>query len=95
MSDEDDLTGFLEPVSPELVLVAPELRERAIAALPPVELDLRRPLPPRTAAIAPAPAPGQTPFRSVLIGAASIGAVAFVVCTLVVLTLTEVADALR
>jgi hypothetical protein len=88
---DDDLTGFLEPISPELALVSPELRERAIAALPPVELDRRRPLPPPR----PAPAPELTPLRSVLLGAASIGVIAFVACTLVVLTLTEVADALR
>jgi len=88
---DDDLTGFLEPISPELALVSPELRERAIAALPPVELDRRRPLPPPR----PAPAPELTPLRSVLLGAASIGVIAFVACTLVILTLTEVADALR
>ena len=91
MPYDDDLTGFLEPLSPELALVSPELRERAIAALPPVELDRRRPLPPPR----PAPAPELTPLRSVLLGAASIGVIAFVACTLVVLTLTEVADALR
>lgn len=91
MPYDDDLTGFLEPISPELALVSPELRERAIAALPPVELDRRRPLPPPR----PAPAPELTPLRSVLLGAASIGVIAFVACTLVVLTLTEVADALR
>jgi hypothetical protein len=90
---DDHLTGFLEPISPELALVSPELRERAIAALPPVERDRRRPVPPPLPAIA--PAPELTPLRSVLLGAASIGALAFVVCTLVVLTLTEVADALR
>lgn len=93
MPDDDDLTGFLEPISPELALVSPELRERAIAALPPVELDRRRPLPPPRPA--PAPGPELTPLRSVLLGAASIGVIAFVACTLVVLTLTEVADALR
>ena len=91
MPYDDDLTGFLEPISPELALVSPELRERAIAALPPVELDRRRPLPPPR----PAPAPELTPLRSVLLGAASIGVIAFVACTLVILTLTEVADALR
>jgi hypothetical protein len=90
---DDDLTGFLEPISPELALVSPELRSRAIAALPPFELDRRLPLPPPRPA--PEPVAELTPLRSVLLGAATIGALAFVACTLVVLTLTEVADALR
>jgi hypothetical protein len=77
-------------LSPELVLVTPELRQRAVALLPPFELDRRAPLPPRRAA-----APAPPPLRGVLAGAVSLGVTAFVLCTLLVLILTEVADALR
>jgi hypothetical protein len=77
-------------LSPELVLVTPELRQRAVALLPPFELDRRAPLPPPRA---PAPAPPSR--RRVLAGTLSLGMTALVLCTLLVLTLTEVADALR
>lgn len=89
MSTGDDLGAAVDPISPELALVAPELRERAIAALPPVELYRPLPFPPR-----PVP-PVRAPLVAVLAGIVRLGVVALVACTLVVLVLTEVADAVR
>lgn len=77
-------------LSPELVLVTPELRQRAVALLPPFELDRRAPLPPPRA-----PVPATPSLARVVAGTLSVGMTALVVCTLLVLTLTEVADALR
>jgi hypothetical protein len=81
-----------EPISPELVLVSPELRDLAIAALPPIQLDVRRPLPP---AVVPTPRRHDQRVGVLLRGVVGLGLVAFSICTIGVLTLTLIADALR
>ena len=89
----DVLADTFGPISPELVLVTPELRHLALAALPPFELD-RRP----AVAIRPLAAPAQAPRASLardLRAIAVFGLVMFLACTVLVLTLTEVADAIR
>ena len=44
-----------EPISPELVLVSPDLRERALVALPAVDAEALFVVAPRAAQLAPAP----------------------------------------
>ena len=75
-----------EVISPELVLVSPELRERAIADLPVIELDawIPRPRVSRSRSLG-------APILDFL----RIGAVAFATAVAVVTALTIVADALR
>lgn len=88
----------VEAISPELVLVCPELREEALAALPDVTWASFV----QTARIRAAPAPAEAPARTALRGfAADLGvsllwaltAVALVIAATLALTLA--ADALR
>jgi hypothetical protein len=80
----------LDLISPELALVCPELRARAIAALPPIELDRRAPLPPLRSAPQP-----RARLPEALAGIAVTSLLAFVACVGVVLAMTEVANAVR
>ena len=82
-----------ETISPELVLVCPELRMRAIAALPDPDWDniLAR-VRIRAAATEPAPA---APVWSSLVAPVVVSAAFFVAVVLATLTLTLVADAVR
>jgi hypothetical protein len=75
-----------EPISPELVLVCPELRERALAALPAAPVAV--PAPPRRASVL-------RETASDLARLALLGTVAILSTAAVTLVLTVVADATR
>jgi hypothetical protein len=86
-----------EPISPELALVCPDLRERAIAALPDLEFwavvrAVRVPAP------VPVPVP-QSRRAAVLVrqglGALLVPLAALAFCSMLTLVLTLVADSLR
>jgi hypothetical protein len=52
-----DVAAAVHPISPELVLVSPELRERALASLPSIDPDALFLVPPRPEVDARAPLP--------------------------------------
>ena len=88
----------VEAISPELVLVCPELREEALAALPDVTWASFV----QTARIRAAPAPAEAPTQAALrgfaadLGASLVWALAAVALVIVAtLALTLAADALR
>ena len=99
-----------EAISPELVLVSPELRALAIAALPPIELERSTSMPPRSPPEQIARAPieeassstlppqrrrTEQRARSVLRHVVWVGFLAFAAVSIVVLFLTLVANAVR
>jgi heme/copper-type cytochrome/quinol oxidase subunit 2 len=89
--------ALLEPISPELALVCPELRQQAIAALPDFTWQV---FVAQTRARAAPQAPERTAGAAVemmiwIIPVVSFAMVAFISVTLVTLAMTLIADAIR
>lgn len=93
-----DARPIEEPISPELVLVSPELREQAIAALPDPSWDSILAQVRARAALAPAPERERVSPRegaTLVWHAAAVPLLAVAVATAVTLVLTVIADAKR
>ena len=89
----------VEPISPELVLVCPELREEALATQPPAAWELLRdtlrPSPEALSVEAPTSRERLRVVPSVATGLVRLALIVCVVAVMVTLTLTLVANEIR